>query len=129
MKLRIRGNSIRLRLTQSEISMLEKEGEVTEKIQFGISANQVLSYKLLISHSTDKIQAQYDSQQIIIQLPPPIANDWIHTNQTGIEAQQALEYPNSLHILLEKDFKCLADRVGEDESDAFPNPLQDQANC
>lgn len=35
----------------------------------------------------------------------------------------------SLQILIEKDFRCLDDRVEEDQSDMFENPLAEHLNC
>src|SRR5690349_11573414 len=46
MKLRIKGSSLRLRLTQGEVRQLEAQGEVAEQVEFGAGAK--LTYRLRI---------------------------------------------------------------------------------
>ena len=48
---------------------------------------------------------------------------WKTTEQTGFEEEMELEdSEETLHLLVEKDFTCL-DKVEEDQSDNYPNPL------
>jgi hypothetical protein len=48
---------------------------------------------------------------------------WINTDQTGFEYFMDLEgTEDKLYLLVEKDFTCL-DKVDEDQSDNYPNPL------
>jgi hypothetical protein len=44
MKLRLQGNSVRLRLTRSEVERLREIGRVEESVDFG--AGEVLAYRL-----------------------------------------------------------------------------------
>jgi hypothetical protein len=44
MKIRIKGNSIRLRLTQSEVGQFVQEWIIKEQIQFGLKQNDTLEY-------------------------------------------------------------------------------------
>ena len=48
------------------------------------------------------------------------------TEQVSIAANEALDDGDSLKILVERDFACLAPREDEDESDMFPHPLEGQ---
>ena len=48
------------------------------------------------------------------------------SEQVSIEADEALDDGDSLKILVEKDFACLAPREGEDETDMYPHPLEGQ---
>jgi hypothetical protein len=54
---------------------------------------------------------------------------WADSDQVTISADQKLGDGDTLAILVEKDFACLAPRDGEDESDMFPNPRADSAQC
>ncbi len=122
MKIRIRGNSIRFRLTQSEVEEFGRRGQIEEAIEFGSSINEKLIYALVSTDKTAEITAKYDSGKISVIIPRPIADEWINTEQIGIGGEQSLAPDKSLKILIEKDFACLSERAEEDESDNFANP-------
>lgn len=117
MKLRIRGDSLRLRLARGEVEHLAETGEVRETIHFGARA---LDYALRCAE-LDQPRAQFEAEAIIVELPRAAALAWARSDQVGIEAEQPLA-EGVLRLLIEKDFKCLAPREGEDDSDAFPHP-------
>ena len=118
MKLRIRGNSIRLRLTRGEVEEFIASGTVEETVDFG-PRKQGFTYALATVSSGGNILAEYMDNRLCIHVPENIVKDWAATNQTGIESNNS---QGLLRILIEKDFECLAPRAGEDESDMFPNP-------
>ena len=120
MKLRIRGNSIRLRLTQSEVAEFEATGKVEERTEFG--SGQTFSYSLVRYDNGDRTHAEFDGGGIRVVLAEKEARRWTDSNQVGIEAVQPLGTDSQLRILIEKDFACLADRQGEEDANAFPNP-------
>lgn len=122
MKLRIRGNSIRFRLTQSEVEELGRSGQVEDAIEFGGAANEKLTYALVSSARAAEIGSKYDNGKIAVIIPQAIADEWIRSERTGIGGEQTLGEGKSLKILIEKDFACLSERAGEDESDNFPHP-------
>ena len=117
MKLRIRGDSLRLRLSQAELVHLRETGEVCDRIHFGARS---LDYAL-VSADVDAPRASFEADRIAVALPRAIANEWAHGDGVGIEAEQTLP-TGTLRLLIEKDFRCLAPRPGEDDSDGFPNP-------
>ena len=121
MKLRIRGNSIRLRLTQSEIAQFGETGKVAEMVGFGV-AKPGLGYQLHASADDETIRAEFENNCLSISVPASVAQGWINSAQVGIEDMQPLVEDRFLRILIEKDFACVSDRAGEDETDAFPNP-------
>ena len=124
-KLRIRGDSLRLRLTRGEVDQLRETGEVSETVHFGA---RDLAYAL-VRGPVDAPTARFDADRIEIVLPAATADAWASSEQVGIEAEQALA-SGSLRLLIEKDFQCLAPRGGEDDSDAFPNPgAETGASC
>ena len=122
MKLRIRGNSIRLRLTKTEIVQFADTGRVEETVEFGLSQT-ALSYQLYTTSDAETIRAKFEDNCLYILVPKPDAENWINSEKVGIEAGQPLGDNKYLRLLLEKDFACLTDRTDEDETDAFPNPL------
>lgn len=124
MKLRIKGNSIRMRLSQQEVDELASSGKISEAISFGRGK---LTYQLSTAQES-KMSAIYDNDIIQINIPKSDGLTWASSDQVGIEGKVPLRDENALSVLIEKDFKCLTDRSGEDESDLYENP-QSQHNC
>ena len=127
MKLRIRGNSIRLRLTKSEIAQFAATGRVEERLEFGI-AGPGLGYQLYATAGDETMRARFEDNCLYIAVPIRDAENWINSEQVSIESAQRIADDMSLRILVEKDFACLTERANEDETDAFPNPLAG-GNC
>lgn len=119
MKLRIRGNSIRIRVSQSELATIAAEGRVEEAIHFSPDAQ--LRYGLAVTDE-GPARASYQGQQVLIELPRATVQQWLAPDRVSIEEAQAIGDGGPLKILVEKDFTCLAPREGEDDSDMFPNP-------
>jgi hypothetical protein len=121
MKLRVRQNSLRLRLTQSEIAQFKETGIVEETLEFSPGAR--LKYALL-SADVEKITAGYENNVITISVPRAEAKHWTDTDEVGLNGEQNIGTNHCLKILVEKDFACLERRAGEDDADTFPHPLQ-----
>ena len=120
MKLRLRGNSLRLRLTQREVNDLVAVGSVEEKTAFGPGAS--LSYAIALGE-VPTVGASFDAGAIRVTVPFAEARAWATSDRVGIEAEQATATAGEpLRLLIEKDFACLKPRTGEDDRDAFPNP-------
>ncbi|WP_020527175.1 DUF7009 family protein [Flexithrix dorotheae] len=132
MKLRIKGNSIRLRLMQGEVNDLNEKGLVKEITEFGLSEDQRFIYSIFKDENSKEISASLNTNQIQIKLPSRMVSNWAESDQVGIQHQISITDNISLDLLIEKDFKCLTVRENEDESDAFPNPLEEhpkEGNC
>ena len=54
---------------------------------------------------------------------------WASSSQVSMSGSLQLDDGQTLELLVEKDFACLAPREGEDESDMFPHPSAETANC
>lgn len=119
MKLRIRGSSIRLRLSQGEVARLAETGRVDDAIVFG-PARQ-LSYSL-VAADVPAPSATFEGSAIVVSVPRDRARAWAASDEVGIEAAHDVGNGATLSILIEKDFACLVPRKGEDDGDAFPNP-------
>jgi hypothetical protein len=121
MKIRIKGNSIRLRLSQIEVQLFDNEGIVKEETHFGMGNTQFL-YALVSDENAENINAVFQNNEIRVIVPEQLGNDWAKTDTVGISAKIPINEEQFLAVLIEKDFKCLTVREGEDESDNFPNP-------
>ena len=121
MKLRIKGDSIRLRLSQSEVNRFAESGEVQDEIRFG--PGSALTYRLCMEPEVPALAATFASDRIIIRVPTTLATTWANTDQVGMEHNAPTGSDGqTLRILIEKDFQCLTVRPGEDESDNYPHP-------
>lgn len=120
MKLRIRDNSIRLRLAQAEVNDLRTTGVVTARTSF--PGGRHLDYAIESSPANIRPEAFLSETTITVRLPETTVLAWSGSEQVSIEAEQALDDGGNLKILVEKDFACLAPREGEDESDLYPHP-------
>lgn len=120
MKLRIRDNSIRLRLTQGEVDVLAKDGLVSARTVF--PGGRDFNYQVESSPASVKPEAFFSESVVSVRLPETAVLAWAASNQVSIEGKQQVDDGQTLELLIEKDFACLAPREGEDESDMFPNP-------
>ncbi len=126
MKLRIKGNSLRLRLTQGEVRQLDQQGQVEDYIHFGPSREQAIGYTVESSEREPKVRAIFSENKIRVLLPFGQAREFVETDQVGLEETQEIaapgDSPRELRLIIEKDFQCLKPRFDEDESDHYPNP-------
>jgi hypothetical protein len=120
MKLRILDNSIRLRLTQSEVAALCRDGLVTART--GFPGGHTLSYVVESSPASVAPAAFFSNHVITVRLPETTVLPWAASQQVSIDGEQRLDDGRVLKVLVEKDFACLAPRTDEDESDMFPHP-------
>ncbi|HTI72674.1 MAG TPA: hypothetical protein VMF06_22055 [Candidatus Limnocylindria bacterium] len=117
MKLRIRGNSVRLRLTKAEVRDLALVGHVEERVQIGIGPDAYLRYRIEAG-PISAITSRLEVHTVIISVPVETARHWEANDLVGLYTETAW----GLRIAVEKDFRCLDPSRTEDESDAFDNP-------
>src|SRR5688572_19270462 len=113
MKLRLKGNSIRLRLTQGEVERLVSDGVVQEVVEFGPGRAR-FTYAVETDRQVHTVLADYTGDRMTVLVPDPHARRWAESDLVGIVADL-----DNLRITVEKDFTCLKPRLGEDESDMF----------
>lgn len=126
MKLRIRGNSLRLRLTKSEVARIGAGEPVEETVEFGGEPAQRFAYALVPKNDIENSTAAFDAGRITISIPKAQAEKWSRTNQIGIEAEKAIDENRALRISIEKDFACLEPRAGEEDADTFAHPFESE---
>ncbi|MBK7856960.1 MAG: Hsp20/alpha crystallin family protein [Bacteroidetes bacterium] len=119
MKIRIKGNTIRLRLSKSEVAFFEKEKQISEETNFG---NSTLIYQLVNDVNTGSIKATLQNNCISVHIPSEYSLKWTSSNLVGLSNDMDVGNDKKLFILIEKDFKCLDETI-EDQSDNYDNPL------
>ena len=127
MKLRIRDNSIRLRLMRGEVDTLRDKGMVEARTDF--PGGRTLRYLVESSPASVNPAAFFSENEITIRLPETTVLAWASTEQVAIQGEQMLDEGGILKILVEKDFVCLTGRDEEDESDMYPHPEADSSVC
>ena len=120
MKLRIRDNSIRLRLEASEVRALAETGVVETATAF--PRGRRLTYAVESSPASVMPTARFSKKRVTVRLPESSVLAWANSDQVSIEGEELLDSGDVLRLLVEKDFRCLMPRPDEDESDLFPNP-------
>lgn len=114
MKLRIKGNSVRLRLTKSEVEKLCNNSSLEERTIFG---DGVFKYSIQCKDNLNELSAKFENGVLTVYIPTSFTNGWNSNDVIGFSSPSG----NELNILVEKDFKCL-DETTEDQSDNFENP-------
>jgi hypothetical protein len=121
MKLRIKGNSLRIRVTRSELMKLIDTGHIEETIYFSSDEQSRLTYALEHESGLNSPTVRYQLPEVVIVLPKKEAATWAESNQVGIYASVDLGPLGPLDLIVEKDFACL-DLSDADNLDTFPNP-------
>ena len=121
MKLRICGDSVRLRLKRGEVDQLAAGTSIVQQTHF---PGTVLTYRLDVSENNG-ISATFDNGSLVISLPKSKVLDWAGSDEVSLHAEQELSGSGALSLLIEKDFKCLEPghhRDCEDDEDTYPHP-------
>jgi hypothetical protein len=115
MKLRIKGNSLRLRVTQSDLAQLMKVGRIEETIQFAPTPDARLAYALIVRSAAHDLALDYRDQTVTVVLSAAAARRWAESEDVGVYAD------GPVALIVEKDFAC-RDKDHPKDADAFPNP-------
>jgi len=121
MKLRISGNSIRLRVRRSEVAKLIAGERIVETVHLGGGEQGALTYALGTEPDAAGVQLRYEGREILVLLPKDEARAWAGTEQVGIYAAVDVGASGKLDVIVEKDFACL-DLSDAENEDTFPNP-------
>lgn len=122
MKIRVKGDSIRFRLTKKEVETLVKSGEIIDQTQF--TPNQHFVYSLKKTDS-DSFEANLSNNCITIHIPENKLSNWDTNDIVGFNHTLDNGSSEGLYLLIEKDFKCLTPRERENEDDNYANPLSE----
>jgi len=120
MKVRIKGNFVRYRLSKIDVELLSSCGVVEEKTCF--KNNQLFSYSLRSKEEIKNLDADFNNGHLTIYIPAEDAKNWVNNKKVGYRNTINIDIKNILVLLIEKDFQCL-DETEEDQSDNYPNPI------
>ena len=121
MKIRIKGNSLRLRLLRFEVAGFLAGDCLEETIHFSPEPSGKFTYTLQRESAVNLPTVQYTGSRVAILIPADQANTWGSSDRIGIAESISLGEFGSLALLIEKDLACL-DRSEEDNGDTFANP-------
>lgn len=121
MKIRIKDDSIRFRLSATDLKKLSKKGRVVSTCSFGSS--QVFKYSVVSNKkgNSEFLCVDLKKNHIKIELAASDVKEWVKTDLEGFDAKMDNGTKGGLYVLIEKDWQCLTPR-DEDETDLFPNP-------
>ena len=118
MKIRIKGNSVRIRLTRSEVSKFADTGYLEEQTFF--TGNKFV-YAVKSVDNINELSATLDANKITMLVPGKLIKNWPANEEVGFNSNRLVDENNVLHLSLEKDFVCLDETI-EDQSDNYVNP-------
>lgn len=111
MKLRIHGNSVRLRLKQAEVAVIAGGGTVE-----GVCAipGQRFTYRLTPG---EDFTACHSLGTLSVFVPQEALTRWANSDQVGISGAAG-----AIDVLIEKDWNCIEASNPADNEDTFPHP-------
>jgi hypothetical protein len=121
MKLKLHGNSIRLRLTRSEVVRFAETGRLEEAFKYGPLPSQQLTYGIE-ALAVDEIGVRVVEARVFILLPLAVASDWTGSDRVGVSDEVNHSGGSSVNILVEKEFRRM--HGGKNDPDLYPNPLE-----
>ncbi len=118
MKIRLKENSLRIRLLRSEVDKLVTVGYLEERTSF---VNSFLTYALQSIETGEQLTADFADNKITMYVPKTLIKEWPKNSVIGFNAKMPISDTVNLSLLLEKDFVC-NDETTEDQSDNYVNP-------
>jgi hypothetical protein len=100
MKLRIRGNSIRIRVSKTELARIAETGRIEDTLRF--SSDQRLRYGIEV-RATGAVTATFAADAILVALPKARLHLWLRPDEVSVEGSQPIGGGKVLQVLLEKD--------------------------
>lgn len=125
MKLRLRGDSLRLRLTKLEVTTLRNQGWWQDASTLGPDGGPRLVYRVESADAEKPALSFTPGTETIVtvMLPSSDVVIWAESSKVGLY----FDAPWGLKVAVEKDFHCLDPRRDEDESDNYHNPNADSS--
>ncbi len=120
MKIRIKGNSLRIRISKPEVEKFCSTGFLGDETMFGTN---VFRYYLERVRNDGQLNADFENGAITMFVPDHLLENWDTNETVGFSYKRDLGDGKELFLLLEKDFKCIDNSMQEDQSENFDNPL------
>lgn len=119
MKLRLKGNGLRLRLNQTEVRRLATGNVLSEKLDF--PGGSSLTY--VLASGTGEPQANFVDGAICVTAPAQFVNTWASGEDVGMYFDLPAA-AGPLRIAIEKDLECIDGPAEDRDPDAFPRMSQ-----
>lgn len=119
MKLRLRQNSLRLRLNQKEVALVAAGSALEEGVEFPNKSRLVCR---LFTTPDSFASADFSGGIVTITIPEHSASDWQGSTTMGLYYKL-----DSLQISIEKDLECRD--LPTEEQDPHAYPRQAPASC
>ncbi len=104
MKLRINGNSVRIRLLEEELEILYKNREITERVQF--KDGNWFEYGVFIVDEPE-IDSTFENFLIRIPIPSKEIELWRSQRDFSFRRSEMISQDMTLNILIEKELGCI----------------------
>jgi hypothetical protein len=127
MKMRIKANSLRLRISRSEVERFLRGDVIEESIRFSPQPGNELRYVLERAADGASTGVAFENSRIAVSVSHADLQQFAQDEQVGIYATLDIGIASPFELVIEKDFACL-DRSAEDNEDTFPNPHR-SADC
>lgn len=118
MKIRLFGDSIRVRLNQAEVESLAAGGAVEMVIPFPGEA-----FACTVQPSGSSIEVRHAGGRLSILVPLAQTKAWAASTEEGMYADQHAGAGATVRVLIEKDYRCVHRPDAPDNAGTFPNPL------
>lgn len=105
MKLRIQGNSIRLRLQQEEAAALHETGVVEECVQLGPEPDEPFHY-CLATDPAGTAGVHHRQGRLTVTIPPDWAAELADSTRNGHDFEVLLRNGVFIRVLIETDLPC-----------------------
>jgi hypothetical protein len=110
MKLRIRGNSLQLRFSKTELAKIADTGKADDVVRF--SSEQSLRYGIEV-RPTGAVTATFTGEELLVTLPKARLDLWLRSSEISVEGSQPIGGGKVLQISLEKDDAQAPPRAAE----------------
>ena len=111
MKLLIRGNSIRMRVSKTELAQLAEAGKAEDTVRF--SSETALRYGIEV-RPTGAVTVSFEPMAIVVTVPKSRLDLWLRPEEVSVEGSQPVGRGKALQIVLEKDDASAARRRDDD---------------
>ncbi len=122
MKLRIRANTIRLRLGREDLRRLVEQGSVTDVLRFGPGEEMTLSYGVEAASGISGFDCRYRPGEIRVLMADELCRRLNDSDDVGFEGEIGIGEGMTLGLNVEKDFACLKPRDPSEDEGTFPHP-------
>jgi Family of unknown function (DUF7009) len=125
MKLRLKGNSIRVRMDRKDLAELLGCGRTIDVVRFGPGPARTFTYEVKLGTAPrNQPRADYIGGHLVVTINRDDAEAWLTGDRIGFDHRQLMDDGGAIRVIVEKDFACLDRPPGDEEEDAwaFPNP-------